>query len=281
MRRPDLAQVLRGACGQPIRPKVQRRKFFSREASMRTRIVLALALLLVIAGPLSADDGDAARTVIAEAIKAHGGDEALAKLHLVVRKSSGQMTISGKEVPFVEEDTAQLPERCRRETELRAEKQKLRVLIVVNGDKGWQSTGGAVLDLGNARLKELREDNYAQWLTTLLPLKKDTALRLAPLPEAKVNGEPAQGVKVSSPGHADVSLYFDKKNHLLVKSERRATEGGDDVVKEETFSGYKEFDGVKLPTRIVRTVGGKKFSETTEAAYKFPGKVEEATFGKP
>jgi len=242
---------------------------------------LALALLLTGVGPLGADDRDAVRTVVAEAIKAHGGEDALAKLRAVVRKSAGQVTVSGKEVPFAEEHTAQLPERCRRETELRAGAQKLLVLVVVNGDKGWQSAGGAVIDVGAARLKELREDAYAQWLTTLLPLKTDASLRLAPLPEAKVNGEPALGVKVSSKGHADVNLYFEKKSRLLVKSERQASEGGDTVVKEETFSGYKEFDGVKLPTRVVQTVGGKKFSDTTEAAYKFPSKLEEATFGKP
>ncbi len=247
---------------------------------MRTGMGCAL-LALAVVGPLRADDRSAALAVVAEAIKAHGGEDALARMQTFVRKSAGKMTVAGKEVSFAEEYTAQLPERWRRETDLLAGAQKLRVLQVVNGDKGWQSTGGAVTDVGTERLKELRADAYAEWLTTLLPLKKDIALRLAPLPETKVNGEPALGVKVSGAGRADVRLYFDKKSRLLVKAERQASEGGETVLKEETFAAYKDFDGVRLPTKVVQTVGGKRVREITEAAYKFPNKVEEGTFGKP
>jgi hypothetical protein len=248
---------------------------------MRTGIGWALAIALAATTPLYADDREAAQAVVSEAIKAHGGEAALAKLQTFTRKSAGQLTVAGKEVPFAEEQTAQLPARWRRETEMRADRQKLRVLLVVNGDKGWQSAGGAVIDVGAERLRELREDGYAQWLTTLLPLKKDPALQLATLPEIKVNGDPAVGVKVSSKGRPDVKLYFDKKSRLLVRSERQAAEGGETVVKEENYSGYKEFDGVKLPTKIAVVVGGKKVGDTTEAAYKFPEKAPEGTFAKP
>jgi hypothetical protein len=251
------------------------------EAVMRGGIGLALAAALAAVAPLRADDRAAALAVVAEAIKAHGGEDALARMRTVVRKSAGRMTVAGKEIIFAEEDTAQLPERWRRETEAQAGGQRLRVLVVVNGDKGWQSAGGAVTDLGAERLKELREEGHARRLAALLPLTKDASLRLAPAPEAKVNGEPAPGVKVSAEGHADVLLYFDKKTHLLVKSERRAAEGGESVLREETYSAYKEFDGVRLPTKVVRTAGGKPVSETTTAAYAFPRKVEEATFAKP
>jgi hypothetical protein len=248
---------------------------------MRTNLATALAVLLAVVVPACADDRAAALAVVEEAIKAHGGADALAKLRTVVRKSAGRMTVADKEILFANESTAQLPDRWRVEADLRAGEQKLHLLQVVNGDKGWQSTGGAVAELTAERLKEVREDGCVWWLTTLLPLTKGTSLRLAPLPETKINGEPALGVKVSSKGHADVSLYFDKQSRLLVKTERQAVEAGAPVAREETYSGYKEFDGIKLPTRVVQTAGGKKFSEITEAAYKFPPKVEETTFAKP
>lgn len=250
---------------------------------MRTGIgaALASAVLLTAPAPLPAGDREEALAVVEEAIKAHGGGDALAKAQTFVRKSAGQMVVAGQEMLFAEEYTAQLPQRVRRDIDVRAADQKLRTLVVVNGDKGWQSNGGAVTELTAERLKELREDGYAQWLTTLLPLKKDSSLRLAPLPEAKVNGEPALGVKVSRKGDPDVKLYFDKKSHLLVKTERQAREAGNTVSKEETYLGHKDFDGVKLPTKIVHTVADKKALEITEAAYKFPPKVEEATFAKP
>jgi hypothetical protein len=250
------------------------------EANMRTGIGWALAAVLSVA-PVRADDRDAALAVVSEAIRAHGGEDALAKLQTFVRKSEGRMTVAGKEVPFAEEQTAQLPVRLHRETEIRAAAQKLRVLLVLNGDKGWQSAGGAVLDVGAERLRELREDGYAQWLNTLVPLMKDPAVRLAPLPDIKMNGETARGVKATSKGRPDVSLYFDGKSCLLIKTERQASEAGETAVREEAYSGYKEFDGVKLPTKIALTVGGKRFSDITEAVYKFPEKAPEGTFAKP
>jgi hypothetical protein len=250
---------------------------------MRTGLgaALASAVLLIALAPLWADDREAALAVVAEAIKAHGGEDALGRAQTLVRKSAGQMTVAGKEMSFAEEYTAQLPERVRREVDVRAGDQKLHTLVVVNGDKGWQSSGGAVTELTPERRKELREDDYVQWLTTLLPLKKDTSLQLTPLPETKVNGEPALGVKVSRKGYPDVKLYFDKKSRLLVKTERSAAEAGDPVLREETYGAHKDFDGVKLPTKIVQTAAGKKVREITEASYKFPRKIEEATFGKP
>jgi hypothetical protein len=256
----------------------------SKEADMRANPgwVLAAVLPAAAVAPLWADERAAAVAVIESAIKAHGGEEALAKSQTFVRKAAGQLTLSGAvEVAFAEELTAQPPQRWRREVGLRSADQKLRVLVVVNGDKGWESTGGAVAPLTAERLKELREDGYALWLTTLLPLKKDSSLQLAPLPEEKVNGEPALGVKVSSKGHADIKLYFDKKSGLLVKRERPVTEAGESVTEEETYLAHKDFDGVKMPTKVVGTVAGKKRGEITEASYRFPAKIDEATFAKP
>jgi len=240
-----------------------------------------LAAALALAPPGRADERSQALTVVEAAIQAHGGAEALARTQTVVRQSAGQMTVAGQDVVFACEYTARLPQRWRRHEVLRVGDQALHVLVVVNGDRGWQSSGGAVTTIAPERLKELREDAYAQWLTTLLPLKKESSLQLVPLPETKVNGEPAVGVKVSSKDHADVKLYFDRKTGLLVKMERQTMEAGLPVAREEIYEGYKEFDGVKLPTRVVQAVGGKKVLEITEASYRFPERIEEATFAKP
>src|SRR6202011_4293737 len=103
----------------------------------------------------------------------------------------------------------------------------------------------------------------------------------APLPEAKVNGQPAAGVKVASKGHADAKLYFDAATHLLVKIERTTREAGLSLDKEYLFGDHKDFDGVKLPTRLTETLEGKKASELTSASYKFPSKPDDAAFSKP
>ena len=126
----------------------------------------------------------------------------------------------------------------------------------------------------------MRNELYVLWLATLTPLKKDD-VTLAPVADIKVNGEPAAGVKATSKGRPDVKLYFDKKTHLLVKVERRVSEAGVAVDKEDFYSDYKEFDGVQLPTKLTFLVSGRKFSELSSATYKLPKKIDESVFAKP
>src|SRR5205807_2410640 len=59
----------------------------------------------------------------------------------------------------------------------------------------------------------------------LAPLLRDRQFTLAALPEAAVEGRPAVGVKASYPGQPDVSLWFDKETHLLVKTAYRSGPG--------------------------------------------------------
>ena len=215
--------------------------------------------------------------IVDQAIKAQGGEDALNKARTAVRDGEGIMFQGGKEVKFTDEMTWNLPDQWRDAVEI---EKSLRFTMAVNGDKGWQAIGGTVSDLGPERLKELREEIYILWLETLTPLKKD-GFDLTPLPEIKVNGQPAVGVKASSKGHADAKLYFDAHSHLLVKIERASDEAGLSLDKEYLFGGHKEFDGVVLPTHVVETLDGKKASELTSASYKFPSKPDESAFAKP
>ncbi len=248
---------------------------------MRDRRILALIAMFLVAAPSWADDRETALAILDAAIKAQGGAEALAKTQTIVRTASGQMTVADKPVSITEQLTARWPDRVRRELEIKQGEMTQRVILVLGGDKGWHLAGGTSGEMTPQRVQELRDDGLAQQMATLIPLRKDTSFALAPLPETKVDGKPALGVSVSRKGMNDIQLYFDKETHLLIRMTRRASEAGTAVAKEETYAEYKEFDGVKLPTRIVQSVEGKKVLAISEATYKFPGKVEDAVFGRP
>ena len=154
----------------------------------------------------------------------------------------------------------------------------MRLVLVVTGDKGWQSASGTVTDIGKERVEELREEAYVLWLSTLLPFLKDNGFTLTPLPEAVVDGQPAAGVKVAHKGHGDVMLYFDKRSGLLVKTARRAKEAGLSLDKEYHYSAHKLFEGVYLPNKYVELVNGRKFVEVAEISYRFLRSIDESTF---
>jgi hypothetical protein len=241
---------------------------------MRTILAAALASWCVLAaGTARAGDREDALALIDQAIQAHGGADALAKARTAVRSGEGIIYVGDAKTPFTNQETFDLPDRYRISVNL---DNKAHLISAINGEKGWQAEEGTVNDLGAQRLKEMREELYIMWLQTLTPLKKD-AFDLAPIKDAgKV-----VGVKASSKGHADVSLTFDPDTHLLVKVERVAEQAGLKLNKQDLFSDYKEFDGVKLPTRQVEMLSGKKFSELNSATYKFPSKPDDAAFARP
>jgi hypothetical protein len=249
---------------------------------MRTTRAAALLLCLAMlaAGPARAGDREAALAVLDAAIKAHGGGYALKRARTAQRTGSGTFTSSGKDVPFAEELLWQLPQHFRLTTEVGSGQARGRVVVVVGPDKGWQSTGGMVAELGKDRVEELHEEAYVLWLATLAPLRDD-GFELTPLPETRQNGRALAGVKVASKGHADARLFFDKESGLLVKIERRAREAGQTVDKEYAFGGHKEFDGVKLPTRVVEMHNGGRFVDLTNVSYKLLRGVNDSAFSRP
>src|SRR5262249_54827796 len=149
------------------------------------------------------------------AIKAHGGRDALSRMAQMVRKDTGVIIIAGKEVPISDELVLALPDRLRLTVEIGPDARRPRVINVLNGDKGWRDSGAKTTDLDQEQLSPLREDAQILWVASLVPLLKDNAYELAPVPEEKVNNQPAAGVKVTRKGFPDLKLYFDKKSSML------------------------------------------------------------------
>jgi hypothetical protein len=233
---------------------------------------------LLTAAAARADDRGAARAVIDRAVNAQGGADALLRAQVVSRTTAGFVMQGGKPVPFTSTTLLSLPDRMRLALTL---DKKVRIVTILNGDKGWQlPPGGSVTELTPEHLREIREEAYVWWLTTLVPLRKGP-FTLTPLPDVKINGEPAAGVKVASPGHGDVRLYFDKGTGLLARIERRASEFGVQVDKEYHYTDYKTFDGVKLPTKEAITLSGKKWSEAVTDSCKFLAHIDEKEFSRP
>jgi hypothetical protein len=81
-----------------------------------------------------------------------------------------------------------------------------------------------------------------------------------------------------------ISLYFDKKTGLMVKTQRKAKSPEMEFkeVNQETFlTGYKDFGGVKMATKILIKREGKKYIEAEITDFKFSDKAKKGTFDKP
>ncbi|HVK10985.1 MAG TPA: hypothetical protein VM597_19610, partial [Gemmataceae bacterium] len=235
--------------------------------------------LVLAAAPVRADD---ARAVVEKALKAHGGAETLAKFPAVTVGFKGTFHGMGQEIPMTGQVTSQGVDRIKMDMEIEAGGQKIRVVNVITKDAGWTKVADNLMELGKDQLAEGLAQAHAGYVATLVPLK-DKAYTLASTGEIKVNEKPAVGVKVSTKGQRDVTLYFDKESGLLVKSEHLVKdEGSGQEVQEETFyADYKEVQGTKQAMKFKVNRDGKLFMEGEATEYHLSEKLDDNTFAKP
>lgn len=244
---------------------------------MRKRIVgfFTLALLAVWTGAALSGDEDAARAVIARAIKAGGGAEKLATFESAVMKEKGTYYGMGEGLPYTSVIHVQKPDRF-----------KMEIAGVftqcLDGDKGWMKSDKGVTDLPKDQVELEQINQKASWIMSLLSLQ-EKAYKLQPTGEAELDGMKTTVIKVSREGYPTVDLYFDKKTDHLVKSQfltKSSEQKGKQVKAEFLFSNFKTVDGVTMPYRVVLKHDNKLYVEGEVLEMKAV-KHDAKTFAKP
>jgi hypothetical protein len=231
---------------------------------------------LVCIGVTRADDQKDARAIIDKAIKVSGGEKRLSQVKAETWEEKGTYYGMGDGLPYIGKYAAQWPDKFRMEI-------KDVFTIVLNGDKGWVSSFGNVEQMSKEQLAEQMATQYVGNVSRLITLG-DKKFTLATLKDTKVGDAVAVGVKVSSKDHPDVKLFFDKESGLLIKSENmgKSEEFGDkEILQETSFANYKDFNGMKVATKLVMHYDGKKYIEAEVTKHKELDKLEASLFEAP
>jgi hypothetical protein len=249
---------------------------------MRTLFRSALALTVLTFAGAAAQAQDA-KEVIEKAVKAQGGEEKLSKFPAARVKAKGSMELMGVEIEFTLDASVQNPDKFRNDIHLEVMGQKITIVQIYNGKKGWQSMGGEAMEVEGDQLDELKEEAYSNNLEQLYPLLHDKQFELKVVDGDKVDDKPTVGVKVTSKGHKDMTLYFDKDNGLLVKSRKKSKDpnGGQEVDAETFYKDYKDINGTKQSMKQLLKHDGKKFLEAEVTDMKLLEKIDPSTFDKP
>jgi hypothetical protein len=254
---------------------------------MRTRwwAPLAAGLVLGLVGPAPADDQAEVRAVLDKAIQAVGGAEKLTKYKAATWKGKGKFYGLGDGIDYTGEWAVQGYDQMRFVIDIEVMGQKIKQTIVRNGDKGWIRVNEMLLDMDKDMVAEQKEQAYANALASLEPLaKKEQKFDLAPLGEIKVDDRTAVGVRISSKGHRDVSLFFDKENGLLLKSEwqsRDFMQGGKEVTQQILYSDYKDVEGLKHAMKVVVKSDDKPLIDAELYDLKLEEQLDDSVFVKP
>ena len=248
------------------------------------RLLIPCALVLALAALGRADDAADAKAVVEKALKARGGVDNLAQYKADVLKIKGAVHVSGLDIDFTGEISFQQPDKSRTVIEGTVMGTNFKSTRVVNGDKGWIDDPQGARDMSKEELAEAREAHNANAIGRLAVLT-DKAYTLSTVGELKVGDKEAVGILVKRKGYRDVSLFFDKKTHLLLKSETRVKDpqgGGDtDFTQEAFYDDYKKVGDLQVAHKLTIKRDGKAFLESEATEFKPEEKLDDGLFAKP
>jgi outer membrane lipoprotein-sorting protein len=251
---------------------------------MRRLLGVVCVAGLLAGGAVRADDAAEVKAVLDKAVAAHGGADILTKYKAVSMHMKGKLHgVIGDSVDISGDAASQLPDRLRFEMSVSVMGMDFKITQILNGDKGWVALNDKVMEMTKEQLAEAKEQMYVSNVTRLVVLR-DKAYKLSPLGDAKVGGKEAVGLRVEHEGHRDVSLYFDKKTGLLLKTETRGKDpmaGDKEFTAETLYDDYKKEDGFPFAHKVTVKRDGKPFVETETSDVKVSEKLDDSNFEKP
>jgi hypothetical protein len=247
--------------------------------------VIAALLVTVLFGfgtRVGADADQGSLAILDKAIKALGGEEKLSMVKSATWKAKGTITFGDSDNPFTSQTTVQGFNHLRNEFEGDFNGNKVTGVTVLNGDKGWRKFGDNVMALDMDGVANEKRTVYLQvFPAIILPLKGKTC-KVEAAGEEKVGGKATVAVKATGPDGKDFKLYFDKKSGLPVKQVARVVGfDGQEFTQETTFSNYKDFNGIKVATKMDSTRDGSKFVDREITEFRVLNKIDPKTFAEP
>ncbi len=241
-------------------------------------VIFATAL----SGIAHADDNADAKTILDAAIKAAGGETALAKPVAFYYKVKGTAYEGDKKTPTAGEWYIQGYDKDR-SVEF-DEDGKVTEIEVLNGKDGWIKEGDQPTERqSDDQLALRRELIYLNWVTMLAPLK-GKEFRLSTADETTVGNRKVVGIVVKHDKHRPVTLYFDKEINLLVEYERKFKDPdkGNDVDEVCRLSDYRDVQGTKQPFKAEVKWDGAPYVDLTITEMKLHEKpLDDKLFEKP
>jgi hypothetical protein len=249
-----------------------------------TRILVAFVVAVSISAlgrTVSADDADAI-AIVDKAMKAMGGEDKLKKIEASIWKFKGKLRLGDNtEHGVTGQIIMQGLDRVRSETEIEFPGQNQKMLAILNGDKVLQDFGHMPLQPDEA-VARLKSSLYLAIIPVTIAPLKGQRFKVGAAGEEKVGGRPAVVLKVTCPDGSDFAISFDKESGLPVKSVGKIFSlDGRQVTQERTYSNYKDFEGIKVATRVESKIHGQPSQTSELTEFKLLDKVDPMAFSIP
>ena len=247
---------------------------------------LAIAGCILAIGTffVHAQDDDL-KAVLRKSMAAHGGEKNLGKFKAVTTKFKGTMEIQGLTFDITGETSLQKPDKVKNVLKMEIKGKTIDVVTVLTPKKlyVWDSITSMTKDIDDEKiLKGAREELQAEGASSFADFVK-APYELSAIGEVKVKGKDAIGIRISKKGQKDISMFFDKKTYLVVKSEMRTIDGmsGQEVTTEKFINSYQEKAGMKIARKVEIVKDGKVFMDIEIIEVQPLEKLDDSVFAKP
>jgi hypothetical protein len=228
------------------------------------RRLLALLVLLTVLPILWAEEP---KEVIERAVKAHGGAANLERLAASRFTYQGSMPSSGDGIKATGSWTVEGMDKHKMVCHLDTNGSLLVIVYCAANGKGWQRYDSGTSEMSAMDLEHQYCLIQEAHVRTLVPLLRDPKFTLRLVPEGKVRDRAVVGVTAAYPGRADITLWFDRETHLLLKTgfvpPIARTPNGPKGVQEIIYEDYR--DPTAHEERLLEAAGVKSDATSLRA----------------
>lgn len=215
----------------------------------------------------SAEAIEKGRALIAKAIEAKGGREALERVKSIRQRGGGTITTPQGALPVEVDLLVVFPDKTRMEMKLPIGK----VVRALDGEKGWVQAPMGVMDMQQSEAKDMREQVEKDEVPLLLQLAKPDAKPVW-LGKETLDEEELDVVSVGD----GTKLYFEGGARLVRRS--RKTPRGEST---SVWSDFRDVGGVMLPFAARALLDGEEAFKFTASAIEVNVEVAADAFARP
>jgi outer membrane lipoprotein-sorting protein len=227
----------------------------------RNHLLFVVCAAVICSNVAHGDDQVAVKELLDKVTNAYGGPDQTAKLKAIAIKGKVTASEGGMDITFAFDASIQGLDTFKMDAEVTAGGQTQRIVMVINGNKGWaynaaqnktEEAPKEAVPMVRQFLSALRGPGNPQDL-----LDKDISLSHGG--ENKVNDTETAILRVQRKDFSEITMYFDKKTGLPLKSETKVKQptGNEERTYEFHYSEFKNVGGVQHPHRVKIVQEGK------------------------
>jgi zinc protease len=272
---PEAVAVVLVGDAKAVEPQLQRRGWAYDKVGHLDPIA-AVERAPAAAEPVSPQAEAAAKTLLARALAAKGGEARLRGIRSMTIKASGTISSGGQQIQAGLQRRFLAPDRLRLDLDLRIPGGSAQVVTVLDRKQAWSQQPNGVVDLPAEGVAELEKQLWRDQDFILLRAA-EPGVKLAALGQQKRDDETFEGLRITRADGLSVDLFLDPKTNLVRLVSYEEAPGRTTV---ERMDDYRAVEGLQVAHRRITRSADADLDVRLESV-TFNGAISADIFARP